>query len=513
MRVIDLPQGIAPWPRTAFPAELPEMTTRLRSRVLDRLDASGAIRDPCHSRVLESALACRLVARLGIEPLFKSGLERYLSVSRPDPMDSLLASAALGRHQSRTTEKLTTSFLEQVPDFTSTRKRVMIDAILALFGTTPGANLDLAAFNTTGLHPWAAVQVTALKLIILDALGRRHLIRDTDSALLLSTQNEPWIWEGNILIHLSVLHALAPSAGMGLVVAEGVKKLLPHQRADGGMPFVTDTDTWSTATAGVALHASGASRDQLRPLTSYLLSRQQPNGGWSVNDRASLTDVDDTSVALEFLYAVGVQQPVLDQGLTALRGVRGPDGGFPTYVAGSPSEACMTAAAINALTIQAPQHHDLIIESLEFLAIRQHAGGGFDPDWSASRLHTLFRVVLAGQALRDTGTQPARRMLRHALRAVLDSQNADGGWGQQPGEPSDALSTSYALIALTRQTDHRPALRGLEFLLDKQRPNGRIETIPDSIGPRPFIFTIPVLADVFALLAHGHLAHRMERTH
>ena len=34
-------------------------------------------------------------------------------------------------------------------------------------------------------------------------------------------------------------------------------------------------------------------------------------------------------------------------------------------------------------------------------------------------------------------------------------------------------------------------------------------SVPDSIGPRPFRFTVPALADVFTLLALGHLTRRM----
>ncbi|WP_176710361.1 hypothetical protein [Streptomyces sp. Wb2n-11] len=34
-------------------------------------------------------------------------------------------------------------------------------------------------------------------------------------------------------------------------------------------------------------------------------------------------------------------------------------------------------------------------------------------------------------------------------------------------------------------------------------------SILDSIGPRPFRFTVPALADVFTLLALGHLTRRM----
>lgn len=39
---------------------------------------------------------------------------------------------------------------------------------------------------------------------------------------------------------------------------------------------------------------------------------------------------------------------------------------------------------------------------------------------------------------------------------VHDAQNADGGFGQQNGAPSDAISTAYALIILAGQFDAAP---------------------------------------------------------
>lgn len=40
---------------------------------------------------------------------------------------------------------------------------------------------------------------------------------------------------------------------MESVVDAGLSTALRHQREDGGLPFVTDTDTWSTVVVGLAL--------------------------------------------------------------------------------------------------------------------------------------------------------------------------------------------------------------------------------------------------------------------
>lgn len=514
MRVRELPQSREPWSATLFPEELSSATARLRARVLDQVDPHGALRDPCHGRVLESALLLRLMERTGHASPARDQLTAYLAARRKaaDPLDRLLVRAVLD-HRASAAPELTRRFLAQVPDFTAPRKRLMMEALLTLFGASapaPGFYGD-SDFATVGLHSWAAVQVTAIKLILAEVTGSMDRVRDGDIELLTSTQRTPWVWEGNILIHLSVLHALVVVPDMADTVRDGIAKVLAHQRADGSMPFISDTDTWCTATAGVALCAAGARRDDLSQLARHLTAQQRPNGGWAFTDRAHQTDVDDISVTLEFLHTLDPQKYADEIGnaTASLLGVQNSAGGFPTYVAGAPAEACMTAAAVNALSTSAAEHREVITRALSFLAEQQHEDGSFAPDWSASRHHTLFRSVLAAGSLGANPPGYVRRMANRALNAVRTAQNDDGGWGQQPGEPSDAVSTSYALIALCWQQDPAPVVRGVTYLLGQQRTDGQIGSVPDSIGPRPFIFTVPALADIFALLALGHLRHRL----
>jgi hypothetical protein len=136
------------------------------------------------------------------------------------------------------------------------------------------------------------------------------------------------------------------------------------------------------------------------------------------------------------------------------------------------------------------------------------ADGTFPPDWSSSRLHTVFRTVLVTSRVPDRFPGPARGIAERALNFVLRSQNEDGGWGQGADSPSDPISTSYAVMALCAQEDPRPAAEGVRFLLRHQREDGSITSTSDSIGPRPFIFHVPLLADIFALMALGHVTRR-----
>lgn len=504
------------WPADMFVPELPVATARLRRRVADSVQPDGAVRSPCRSRVLESALLLRLLERTGIEFDHHRRVARFLADLPDDaePLDRLLATIAL-RHPDdlaeHGTDALLDRFLQRAPAFLNARKRVLLETVLALLGPPRSAlrrAFDPSAFDTGNLHPWAHVQTIALKVASADLTGHADEIAESEVHLLVDTQQASGVWEGNLLVHLLVLHALVGRPHLDGVLVNGVAKALVHQRVDGGVPFVTDTDTWCAVTAGVALDASGAPMEVRRRIGDHLAARQRVDGGWSYTDAAALADVDDTSVAIEFLHATDPlrYRRTIDRGLRALWSYQGPDGGFPTYIAGAPSEACMTAAAINALSVRAPRHVQRITAARRFLASAQHADGTFDPDWSRSRYHAIFRALLATDAC---GPDAYRATVKRALTAVREGQNRDGGWGQQPGDPSDAISTAYALIALCRQADARPAARGVEYLLSAQRADGGIDSVPDMLGTRPFLYVIPSLADHFTLLALGHLGSRL----
>ncbi|MEU3220256.1 hypothetical protein [Streptomyces sp. NPDC006971] len=97
-----------------------------------------------------------------------------------------------------------------------------------------------------------------------------------------------------------------------------------------------------------------------------------------------------------------------------------------------------------------------------------------------------------------------RRMLERTNVLLREGCNEDGGWSRQAGEASDVISTAYGLIAMCGQDDPGAAVDAADFLPTARREDGGISATSDSIGPRPFIFTVPSLAEVFTLLALGH---------
>ncbi|MGW3655841.1 hypothetical protein ACWD6R_09065 [Streptomyces sp. NPDC005151] len=92
---------------------------------------------------------------------------------------------------------------------------------------------------------------------------------------------------------------------------------------------------------------------------------------------------------------------------------------------------------------------------------------------------------------------------------MRQTQNADGGWGMQPGDPSDDISTAYGLIALCYGDDSQPVGRALSWLPAQQKADGGFGGPPDMVGPRPFTYHFPLLTDIPVLLALGHVRSRV----
>ncbi|MGW0885822.1 prenyltransferase/squalene oxidase repeat-containing protein [Streptomyces sp. NPDC002671] len=523
-----------PWPVEVDRDHVRQATSRLLGYVSSRVDADGAIREQCESRVLESALALSLMTRTGMASPARDRLLAFLQAHQnsSEQLDRALATLAVGRATGGAAAgdaafvgKLTDGVLGAAPGFISTRRRDMVYAVLSVLGCPLPPGVAPAAGGVVPsdpIHSWAAVQQAAVTLILAAAADVSNEATAAALSTLTATNPATTVWEGYVLMHILTLHGLAGVPGQEATVRSGLETLLRHQRADGGFPFVAAINNWCTSTAGLGLAAAGAPYSLLRRMAGVLAAHQGGapglslsrgatlSGGWSISPGVAQNDVDDTSSALEFLQAT---DPVafggsVRRGVDALLAVQGADGGFPTYVAGASSEPCMTAAAICALgphPSTAPERE----RALAFLAENQLSDGGFEPGWSRSRLHTLFRARLAA----CTASPHDRRiagMAERIERTVRETQNDDGGWGMQPGDRSDDISTAYGLITLCYGADPQPIGRALSWLLANQNADGGYSGPPDMVGPRPFTYHFPILTDVPVLLAFGHVHSRVE---
>ncbi|MEV0618773.1 prenyltransferase/squalene oxidase repeat-containing protein [Nonomuraea sp. NPDC050404] len=495
---------------------LPARRDRLAHRVLERLGPDGLIHAPCAPRVLETALLLTLLNKENLTPdgvgRARRYLKRTLNTDPPDALQCAFAHAALGGAPIDV-DTTVHAALAAFDHFSGPRKLLTFQTLLT--EVTDGRHphhLPAAEFGTThGHQAWLQLQMLALK-----AMATPHLAtRDDWSRLTVALQPGP-PWQANHLARLQALLALRKNPAHRDAVRQTLLRIAAELRPDAGLPFVTGLDVFATAVAGLALTRALPADPRIATMAETLTIRQNPDGGFGFTSGVTQSDVDDTSYAIEFLRAAAplrhapsiTAASITAASITAaeeyLLAQRNPDGGFPTFSHGAPSEIAMTAGAINALASNPARRPD-IERAVAFLL---QAGHPIERSWSRTATNALYRTTLALAGLTPSAPAPLRSAAhiahRSAIRHLIDIQEPDGGWGHEPGDTSDPISTSYAVIALTTQPAPvvSPALhRALDRLLAAQQPDAGYTSRADQAGPRPLLYDIPALADIFALLA------------
>ncbi len=327
-------------------------------------------------------------------------------------------------------------------------------------------------------------------------------------------------------------------AGMGqaesAVVRRGVEFLLASVRPDGSWPIDTNLATWNTSLAVNALHNAGEDLSQLDCL-DWLLSCQHTEthrstgaapGGWAWTDLSGgVPDSDDTSSALLALAAwyakaSGTQRQQIAvaarAGVAWLLDLQNRDGGWPTFCRGwgrlpfDRSGCDLTAHAVRALhtwhaiwrqepvsvaTSKLASRLDEAIEAgFVFLDKKQQHDGSWLPLWfgnqhqeqEANPIYGTAKVLLAYRDCERLDSPAAHS----AQLFLLDTQQADGGWGAGPsatenGFPAQAstlVETSLAVEALLAgagDTSLQTAIdQGLAFLVEAVEQGRLSETPP-----------------------------------
>ncbi|MEW2373920.1 prenyltransferase/squalene oxidase repeat-containing protein [Streptomyces sp. NPDC006656] len=498
-----------------------------RERVAAALSAAvgvdGAVRRPCASRTLESALLLVLLRERGTHPEQVRELCAYLATGQAQAtgFDTALTRAVL--HGRQVDEDVVGGeLLAGFDHFSIARKRLLFDVHLAVAGAVP--------FEPTMLRPvrvksgqgdnsvtWIEMIMLSVRVLVADGLGRAGEITDLERERLLELlgSSRAPVWENYTAAHLLALLAVQRFAPSHPLVETGVEGVLACCNPDGGVPPMSNLDVFNTGPAGLALARAGADRALLHRICDYLIGQQMPDGGWSFGENMRHSDVDASSYAAACLAAVDPErhQDALAQAGDYFRSIVGPDGGFPTYVKGDPSEVGMTAGAVGALAWNGTGHRDLLDGAARWLLDAQHEDGTFERSWSLSEANTIWRTMWALHSM----PEPTRTALKADIadasdashRFLTQAQNEDGGWGIRPGYASDTTSTCYSLLALTAmgRRPHEDAVltNGLAHLLSRQAPDGTFTAPPDQVAPRPLLFDAPVFTDIWVLLTlAGH---------
>ena len=284
----------------------------------------------------------------------------------------------------------------------------------------------------------------------------------------------------------------------------GIEYLLRAQNPDGGLPFIAGWEPFVTAVSALALAAGEADTELIGRMADFVAAHQGEDGGWPYAPGVHQSDADCSPYCLLLLRAAGPRRFAgqIRAAEQYLAGLVNDDGGFGTYRRGDPSEVGVTGCAALALAPARDRFAVTLDGAVAFLRRRQRQDGTFERGWSLSEANAMFRAMLAlRQCARES--PEAKTAFEACARYLTRAQNADGGWGQCAGDPSDVLSTSYSLLALDACRAAGPVPRAHGYLLAQQQGDGGYISVPDSAGPRPIPHDVPVLADAFALLALG----------
>lgn len=286
-----------------------------------------------------------------------------------------------------------------------------------------------------------------------------------------------------------------------------------------------ESSVWDTLLTCLAYQDCGRDDDAYRKALDWLLDRQaRETGDWSVKlpgarpggwafERANrfYPDTDDTGVALMVLGRAA-RQDKDDAGLARRReaigrardwlmAMQSRGGGWGAFDRDNNKALLTRIPFADFGEMLDPPNVDVTAHVLEglascgtdrgvagirrgvaFLEAEQEADGSWFGRWGVNHIYGTAAVLTAFSSLgEDMRSEPARR----AAAWLTGRQNADGGWGESCASyvdashrgrgPSTPSQTAWALMGLLacEPAWYRDAiLRGVAFLLSRQRPDG-----------------------------------------
>jgi prenyltransferase beta subunit len=489
----------------------------LLEHMIPAKDGSGfVLYSPMMGRVLETALVLHILQKHRLDPEWQERLKAYLidNVATCDRFSATVARAVLAASSTGSRPDSVNSFgvdrLTAELQYAKKRKKALLFTILAEVGaiSITSVHLNPDDFSDGAVHLFSRLYMAALNLIYEKwKCSGADLTRER--AFIEGAQGEDGGWEQQALITIAALLALGPehpSFEKGLQFLKGLTRL------DGSVAFCDNLNLWTTSLAAIALLKSEQIADGVsHRIADYIVAGQHASGGWAFSEHVAQTDTDTSAQCAQMLVQLDptrYAEPIARAHDYFLR-LQRPDGGYPTYEVAADSEVTMTA---NILLVQAlsvdrhPEVREPIHNALRFLRSRQKRDGTFERSWSLCETYSIFRVNLALNSCRGLDDEVEfSDIQRKSLDYLLGNQHEDGGFGQTNARPSDALSTSYALLSLALLRRHVPPenmAKAVKYMLSQQsEQTGEFISVPDVVGPRPIVFDIPLLSTIFPVMA------------
>jgi squalene-hopene/tetraprenyl-beta-curcumene cyclase len=338
-------------------------------------------------------------------------------------------------------------------------------------------------------------------------------------------------------------------------VRRGLQALEFFELHDGDRTWLQSciSPVWDTALAVRALAAAGvpAAHPAMAQATSWLLSKQifkpgdwcvkcpdLPPGGWAfefVNNW--YPDVDDSSMVLvalkEGLADTARHQAALQRGINWCLGMQSKNGGFASFDKDNTKEWLNAIPFGDLKALVDPPTEDITARILEMMgafghgldhpaAVRalaylkqtQHPDGPWWGRWGVNYLYGTWSVLAGLAAIGEDMSQP---YIRRAVAWLKEHQLPNGGWGEccesYPNAEMmgqgvcSASQTAWGLLGLLAagEVDSPEVLRGVEYLLKTQNPQGRWDEahFTGTGFPGYFMIRYHLYRDCFPLMALG----------
>jgi squalene-hopene/tetraprenyl-beta-curcumene cyclase len=310
---------------------------------------------------------------------------------------------------------------------------------------------------------------------------------------------------------------------------------------------------WDTAISAFALGEAGRKNDAaMRRAADWLISKEvRRKGDWSVKRPDTepsgwafefanefYPDIDDTAmVLLALMHAKGsdpaAQAAAERRAIHWLLAMQSSDGGWAAFDVDNnwavlnqvpfadhnamldPTCPDITGRVVECLCRRGYAEHEAVRRGVAYLLSAQEKNGSWYGRWGVNYLYGTF---LAMRGLAASGAPAAQDTIARAADWLCATRNPDGGWGESCASyardrfvpaPSCCSQTAWAVLGLLAAGRSGAAVSsGIQFLLDRQRPDGMWpEDASTGTGfPNVFYLTYGMYRDYFPLLALSRFA-------
>jgi squalene-hopene/tetraprenyl-beta-curcumene cyclase len=247
------------------------------------------------------------------------------------------------------------------------------------------------------------------------------------------------------------------------LVSRCLDYLRATQRSDGSWAVNRDLEVPITAYVAIGLHDAGAGdAPELAATAEWFTERQRgpmkgtigcPPGGWGWAWSSGWPNTGDTTATMLALARLGFapsSAPMADGSHWLLR-MQNRDGSWSCFTRNGTRTldgpcSVMSSDAVSALHLAGglTADHEVIRRAVRWFASAQRPDGAITCRWYIGLTAGTAGVL---RALTEIGLGDGVTA-RRCRKWLLASQNGDGGWGYDPGEPSAAELTAWAMLAL-----------------------------------------------------------------